>query len=57
MHAWLKQQEDPIFELRKELTQLKIEMRECEKWLERAKDTTHNLQESICDIVDKRTKE
>lgn len=52
----MNEQELEIFNLQIELNQLKIEIRQCDKWLEYAKDTAHRIQETIFDLQDKQAK-
>lgn len=53
MYAELDQEME-ILEMKRDLTSLKIELRNCEKWIDYAKETAERLQNKIMDWEDKK---
>jgi hypothetical protein len=43
-----------VFDLKQELNVLKIEVRNCEKWMDYAKDTIEKIQNKLDDLEDSR---
>ena len=49
----MSDKEYELFRIQQELTQLRIEIKNAESWIDRARDNLHNLQEIILDIKEK----